>query len=195
MNYKITIALVVLLIVVSLIGVLVTTSGGRSTPERTRQPRIFAFQVEEDDIVLVRLTREGETLTFVESEDGTTWYFDEIDGEVVDRDRWGGIPLLLSGPLYQRVVAEQATDLSLYGLEEPSLIVHLGLQRVEEEVEVRIGDKTPQAGGHYVQFIDDPRIYIVDVTWGDVITRLAEEPPRIPTPPPTPEPTTATPAS
>ena len=195
MNYKITIALIVMLAVVSVIGVLITTSGGRSTPKQTRLPRIFAFQVEEDDIVSVRIAREGQTLTFIQSVDGLTWHFDDLDGEEVDRERWGGIPLLLSGPLYQRVIAEQATELGLYGLDEPSLIVHLGLQGIEREVEVRVGDKTPQAGAHYVQFIDDPRIYLVDATWGDVLARLAEEPPRIPTPPPTPEPATATPTS
>jgi cyclophilin family peptidyl-prolyl cis-trans isomerase len=189
MNYKITLVLIVMLAVVSLIGVIITTSGGRSTPERTGAPRIFAFQAEEDDIISVSITHEGKTQTFVESADGRTWYFDELDGEEVFRDRWGGIPLLLSGPLYQRVIAEQSTDLGPYGLDEPSLIVSLGLQGVEKEVEIRIGDKTPQAGAHYVQFINDPRVYLVDATWGDVLTRLAVEPPRLP---PTPEPATAT---
>jgi hypothetical protein len=189
MNYKITLGLIGILALVIVIGVLVTTQGGRSTPERVGPPRQFFYQVDDDDINKVVVTHKGQTVQFVTDSTGT-WRFNDANGEPVNLERWGGVTLLLSGPQYKRKLAAESTDLARYGLTQPSTIVTVGLKN-QGDAQIKVGDQTPQGNSHYTQFRslkessqEDPGIYLVDASWGQVIARLVTEPPRLPTPTP-----------
>ena len=184
MNYRLTIALVILLALV--IGItFVIVSGGDDDPDRVRVPRLFFYQVDDDDIVKVVINYGGEELTFV-ADDERRWHFDTPAGEDVNIERWGGVTLLLSGPQYNRQLTTGAADLSRYGLDSPQTVITVGLKGIGD-VNIRLGDKTPRGNNHYAQFQDLEPIYLVDSSWGDVIARLVTEPPHIPTPTPEPE--------
>ena len=187
MNARLTIALVVVLALVTGIGLLIVTGGDSSPPDRVRVRRDFFYVVDDDAINSVAIQYFGETQKFV-LDPNRTWRFTSFDGERVNINRWGGVTLLLSGPQFTRQLSADAPDLGRYGLENPATVITVGLEGIGE-VEIRLGDTTPDGGKHYAQFEDDPGIYLIDSSWGDVISRLVTEPPHIPTPTPEPEPT------
>lgn len=69
------------------------------------------------------------------------------------------------GSLYaERIIAEEGTDLSLYGLNPPQVI---GVATFADgsTVELRLGDRAP-SGNWYIMKPDDPRVYAVWVNHG-----------------------------
>lgn len=194
MNYRVTIGLVFVLALVVVIGVIVSKSGGGGTPTRVQVPPQFFYQVAQDDINKVVIDHKGTTYRFVTDTKGT-WRFDDANGALVNLDRWGGVTLLLSGPQYRRKLSVAATDLTRYGLEKPTTTITIGLKNIGN-VEINVGDATPDGSSHYTQFKPlvaqaqaDPGIYLVDSSWGNVMARLVTEPPYVPTPAPPATPT------
>ena len=104
------------------------------------------------------------------------WRFDDARGLPLDQGRWGGITLLLSGPQSQRVLAGPNSKPERYGLDSPQLTIDVNLTG-DRKIQVILGHVTPDGTYHYAMRQDDPKIYLVDATWGQVIGRLAEEPP------------------
>lgn len=194
MNLRVTIGLGIALVIVILVGVLIAVSGGDETPKQVEPQRDAIYSVPERNIDSVTITHDATKLAFVKDANGT-FHFDTMNGEAVFQDRWSGITLLLSGPRYSRLIAAQGTDLALYGLDRPTYVIQVGLGATRT-LELRLGTKTPQEGAYYVQVKDNPSIYLLDVTFGQVMERLVTTPPRQPTatPPPTPEPS-ATPGT
>lgn len=198
MSYRTTIALIIILALVIGIGVVYTNNRSSEMPDKVKLPREWFYQVDDDAIEKVIVNFQGQGTAYVNDSQGK-WHFDTVDGELVDMARWGGVTLLLSGPQYRRIIAETATDLGRYGLENPSLIITAGLENLGD-VEIRVGDRTPDGISHYAQYIPPSSledagpppgaIYLVDSHWGDQFSRLVTEPPRIT---PTPEGATATP--
>jgi len=94
-------------------------------------------------------------------------------------DRWGGgIPLILSGPGAERLIAEDATEekLAVFGFTEPSMEIALTLEN-EEIIYIEVGDSTPNGTAYYVKLVDSDDVYTVDYSWYDVLERLVLEPP------------------
>jgi hypothetical protein len=199
MSYRTTIALIIILALVIGIGFVYTNNRSSDTPDTVTLPREWFYQVDDDAIDKVVVNFQGQGIAYVTDSSGK-WHFETPNGELVDVGRWGGVTLLLSGPQYRRIIAETATDLGRYGLQDPALVITAGLENLGDVV-IRVGDRTPDGISHYAQYIppsalaDAGRppggIYLVDSTWGDQFSRLVTEPPRIiPTPEgATPEPT------
>ena len=70
-----------------------------------------------------------------------------IDGDPVDRARWGGVTLLLSGPQHVRELAGAAAHLDRYGLVSPDTVIRIGVAGGVTGVVVRLGDRTPRRRG------------------------------------------------
>ncbi len=104
------------------------------------------------------------------------WRFDDDRGLPLDQGRWGGMTLLLSGPQSQRVLPESDSNPERYGLDDPQLTIEVELTG-ERKIQVILGHVTPDGAYHYAMRQDDARVYLVDATWGQVLSRLAEEPP------------------
>ena len=124
----------------------------------------------------ISLPKQGMSQAWIMHED-RYFYFDEPRGPKVDTVRWGGgIPLLLSGPVATRLIAEQATaqQLELYGLDKPIMQIDLTLDN-GDHIRTEIGDSTPNGQGYYIRRAD--LIYAVDYTWFDVLERLVLDPP------------------
>jgi hypothetical protein len=105
--------------------------------------------------------------------------FDDPEGVPTDPYRWGGIVLLVSGPRTSRdfsTVRKTVEDPSEYGLDEPGLIVDVGLTG-GRELQFRLGDTTTDGDSHYGQVSGFSELFLVADAWGDVLTRLAKEPP------------------
>lgn len=138
------------------------------------------YNVNERDIVQISVTHLGENQTFIK-QDGS-WYFDNGPSsvsQVVNIDRWGGIPLLLTGPRSSRLLEEHVSDPAQFGLSEP--ISHISvLLRDGRQVNVLLGDLTADGSDNYASLEGTTSVFLVDVTWGEVLNRLVTEPPVLP---------------
>ena len=103
--------LVLLAILLALGGYFYFTKASETPPEE--EPKVYVWQIGMDEIqhIEMRLPRENMSESFIKisQEDEFPWYFDDPQRSKVDQQRWGGgIPLLLSGPGAQRVIANNA---------------------------------------------------------------------------------------
>ena len=96
-----------------------------------------------------------------------------------DHDRWGGIDFILGGPQTRRDLSETTIiieDPAEYGLDNPHTVVTIGLT-LDRFVQFNLGNKTTDGNHHYGQVTGFPQLFLIADSWGDVIGRLASEPP------------------
>lgn len=152
-------------------------------PPEKEEPRVFLWNIETDEIqhIEIRLPREDKSQAFVKisQEDKFPWYFDDPQRSEVDVARWGGgIPLLLSGPGAERVIARNAAEekLAEFGLTQPQMEITLTLED-GDILNIKVGDRTPDGINYYVQAPGSNDVALVDYTWYEVLERLVKEPP------------------
>lgn len=172
MSLRLTLALLAFL---SLLGAYLYFHELRKEPEPEEPPPPQFYEIEEEDIESIRLASQGKEVSFVKGSEGY-FHFDAVDGPQVDMQRWGGIPLLLSGPRSQRLLTEKAESLAPYGLDRPSLVITVGLTG-GADFGILVGDKTPDGQKHYVMMRGFDSVFLIDASWGDVLARLVAEPP------------------
>ena len=175
--------LILLAILLALGGYFYFSNESEPPPDGEEEPRVFVWSVKMDEIqhIEIRLPREGKSEAFVkiEEEDKFPWYFDDPQRSEVDVARWGGgIPLLLSGPGAERVIAQNATEekLAEFGLTQPQMEITLTLED-GDILNIAVGDRTPDGNTFYVQAPNSNDVCLVDYTWYEVLERLVNEPP------------------
>ncbi len=171
MKLTTTIVLVFLAVVV---GVIVYVNPFRKAPEPETSPPWF-YNISSDEIQRIEVRSTEGTVSFVKK-DVARWYFEDPENIPVDPDRWGGIPILLSGPQSQRLLYESVDDLEQFGLAQPPTVIAVTLDN-GQVLEVRLGDETPDGTAHYAQMGGFPQLFLIDSTWSRVLSRLAKEPP------------------
>ncbi|MFC2052351.1 DUF4340 domain-containing protein [Chloroflexota bacterium] len=176
--------LILLVIFIALGGYFYITS--RPQPEPQPEPQVFVWDIDMDHIehIEISLPKEDKSQAFIKikEEDKFPWYFDDSQRSNVNTDRWGGgIPLLLSGPGADRIIAENATEdkLAEFGLTQPQMEVALTLED-GDTLNIKVGDSTPDGHAYYVQAPSTNNVATVDYTWYEVIARLVNEPPYAP---------------
>jgi hypothetical protein len=97
--------------------------------------------------------------TFVITQQGTAWALTSPTDIKADPSVLSGIAINASSVTADKLVEENAQDLSKYGLNKP-VIVKLKLKDGSER-SVEIGDKTPTKGGYYVKLADQNKVYVV----------------------------------
>ena len=143
-------------------------------------PRTSVWSIDPERLtgLVIELPVEGEGQAWVR-DDGGSWHFDTPDGPSVDNSRWGGgIPLLLSGPDAERLIAEDATreQLAAFGLYTPEMTIALTLAD-GETVRIDVGDATPGGNASYVRLGKSRSVYSVHHTFREVLERLVRDPP------------------
>ncbi len=174
MNWKFTVALVIVAVAV---GAVVYINPFEREEEKADKSPWF-YQVSFDDIIHIKVQSGENVESFTKIGEGS-WVFDRLEGIPPSHLRWGGIVLLLSGPQTRRdfsTVRPVIDDPAQYGLDDPGLIVNLGLTG-ERDLEFRLGDKTTDGNHNYGQVIGFPQLFLIADLWGDVLGRLANEPP------------------
>jgi hypothetical protein len=172
-------ALLAILLVLGVVYLVV----GRPSTGPTTQPKVYVWSVSDNDIthITISLPREGQSQAFIKIPEGDKfpWYFDDPQRSPVDTARWGGgIPLILSGPSADRIIAEYATaeQLAEYGLTQPSMEITLALTN-DNTMKIDVGDSTPNGNNYYVKAPDSTGVATVDSTWYDVLEKLVTNPP------------------
>lgn len=164
----------------AVLGVVLHFFGPRPQAVPVAEPRTFVWSFDFTKLqrIAIELPAAGKSEAWVKHADGS-WYFDRPDGPKVDQKRWGGgIPLILSGPGAERLIASEATgdQLAIYGFGEPRMIIGITTEG-GETVEVAVGDRTPDLEACYVATVGSNTVYSVDSTWYDVLERLVLDPP------------------
>lgn len=163
---------VVLIIIAAIVGGIVYVNPFEKEEEKGPESPLFFF-VEEDRINRIGITLQGQSASFVKT--GQTlqsWQFESPSGIPVSHYRWGGIPLLLSGPKSKRVLPpESSANLEQFGLDAPSITIELGLTD-GRGLTLLLGDKTPDKLAHYTKQQNNPTVFLLDNTWGDLMSRL-----------------------
>jgi len=173
--------LILLVILLALGGYFYFTKASETPP--TEEPTVYVWDIGMDEIqyIEMRLPRENMSESFIKISKGDEfpWYFDDPQRSEVDSQRWGGgIPLLLSGPGAQRVIAENATpeQLAEFGLTQPQMEIILTLEN-GDILNITVGDRTPDGKAFYVKAPGSNDVALVDYTWYEVLERLIKEPP------------------
>ena len=136
----------------------------------------WLFHIDETDITFIEVVHDGQSAQYSRDSAGYRW---EIVGEPsypVFQQKWGGTPLLLSGPRVNRGLSETITDASQYGLDPPETIVRVA-DFAGNRVEFHMGIPTPDGGNQYARLVGDDALYTVPSVWADVVNRLALDPP------------------
>ncbi|MFC1984216.1 DUF4340 domain-containing protein [Chloroflexota bacterium] len=175
--------ILILLVILLVLGGYFYLTNTPEPPPEEEEPRVYVWDVEMNEIqhIEIRLPRENMSEAFfkIEEEDKFPWHFDDPQRSEVDVARWGGgIPLILSGPGAERIIARNATEekLTEFGLTQPQMEITLTLEN-ESILNIIVGDRTPDRNTYYVKVTDSNDIALVDFTWYEVLERLVKEPP------------------
>ena len=135
------------------------------------------YTITEDDINRISINSRGAQQSFVQA--GGGWVFEQVHQIPVDYARWGGVTLLLSGPRTHRLFVEADHEDVDFGLEDPQTVIGMTL-RGGREVQLSLGNWTPDRGYNYSVNQGDERLYLVDASWGLVLGRPGDESPLSP---------------
>ena len=163
---------------IALVVVFFIVSRPAAPPPEELRPFVWKIETDELRKIAITLPKEGKSEVWVRHDD-QYFYFDQPDGPKVNMRRWGGgIPLLLSGPGANRLIAEEATDeqLKVYGLDDPKMRMALTLDN-GDTINIEVGDRTPDQKSYYIKHVGSRKIFTVDYTWYDVLERLVLAPP------------------
>jgi hypothetical protein len=171
-----TVVLAVTLVALGVFYVLATRRERLAVAES--RPFVWSIDYDQLESIEIDLPRESKSGAWIKHEDGF-WYFDQPDGPRVNMERWGGgIPLLLSGPAAERLIAGAATaeQLEIFGLDRPRMTIALILED-HDKIAVEVGDGTPDGQACYLRLRGSPEVFSVHYTWYEVLERLVVEPP------------------
>ena len=171
MNLRLTIGLIVVAAVV--VAVVLINPFAK---EEVRQPDApWFYQVSMDDITEISVGNGDDYRRFFKNEE-RVWVFEDPENVPADPQRWGGMTVLLSGPKTRRLLIDSPDDLDQYGLTDPYTVIDVKLSG-DREITVEIGNETPNGFYRYGMVTGYDQLYLINDSWGDVLTRLAVEPP------------------
>lgn len=178
MNIRLTILLVFLLAIFGALGWWFKPW----EQDSPRQEEPWAWRIDDDAIVGVSVTHQGETLAYEKDLGRGKWFI--VEGEErseVYQQKWAGTPLLLSGPKVNRVLSETIENPAQYGLDPPESVIII-TEETGLSYEFWLGNVTPDADYNYMRLVGDPQLLTVPEIWATVVNRLVTEPPFIPPP-------------
>ena len=147
-----------------------------------RQDEPWAWRIDDDAIVNVVVSHQGTTMVYDKDLGRGKWFIVEGDErEEVYQDKWGGTPLLLSGPRVNRVLASTIENPAQYGLDPPESVIVI-TEETGRSYEFWLGNRTPDEGYNYMRLVGDAQLFTVPEIWATVVNRLVTEPPHIPPP-------------
>lgn len=170
MNIRFTILLVVILVVIG--GTVWITQGGDET-EESDPCKSWVWKVELEDLQRIAIDHEGTSVSYRREE--RSWVIEDGSDTPVYQPKWGGKALVVSGPKPSRCLSETIEDRALYALDPPATTVQVS-DRSEQTVLFELGAITPDGANQYVRLNDDS-LFTLPKIWGEVVIRLATEPP------------------
>ena len=159
---------IILVVIVALLGgaYFLINKNKQSGDNSTDIPTTDSIKLTEytsDQIESLTLQNQGGTFVIVKK--GTDWVLSSPTDINADSTVLSGIVINASTIMADKVVEENAQDLSLYGLVNPILVKLKATDGKETTLE--IGDKTPTKGGYYVKLSGESKVYVVGAYTAD----------------------------
>ncbi len=136
----------------------------------------WLFHIDESDITFIEVIHGGQGAQYSRDPASHQWMIMGDPEFPVFQQRWGGTPLLLSGPRVNRGLKTTIEDPAQYGLDPPETVVRVA-DFAGNRVEFHMGMPTPDGGNQYARLVGDGALYTVPAVWADVVNRLALDPP------------------
>lgn len=141
-------------------------------------PRLFGM--EEENLIFIEVTQDGETETYASRLRGggdREWLALLADGEVpVDLSKWADIPARVSDTVVHNVLADEIDDLASLGLDPPQIMAKIGGSDGGIFM-VHLGNTTPNGNQIYGRVVGLPELFAVPLEWVETITNLVTDPP------------------
>lgn len=173
---RLSILLVVVLLIFGGAFLVVRLTGSEATPD----DRPWLYRMDEGSIVHIAVSHGGKTVNYDRQPGSGDWYIQGNDQEEPDilvfNQKFGGTPLLVSGPKVSRVLKAKINNPASYGLEPPQTLVQV-TDRGGNMVEFHMGGATPDSEQQYASLVGNPALFTVPKAWADVVNKLALEPP------------------
>ena len=142
--------------------------------------RPWLYRIDEGDIIALELTHQGEEIAYFRSPASLDWYIaSETEGSPdipVFQQKWGGTPLLMSGPRVTRPLTDTIEDPAAFGLEPPETAVTV-FDRYGNTIDFHLGKPTPDNLNQYARLVGEDALFTVPIEWAQVVNRLAADPP------------------
>ena len=136
----------------------------------------WLYHIDETDITFIEVIHDGNGVQYERDSGSHQWRIIGDPDYPVFQRKWGGTPLLLSGPRVNRGLKETINDPAQYGLDPPESIVRVA-DWAGNTFEFHMGVPTPDGGNQYARLVGDDALFTVPAVWADVVNRLADEPP------------------
>ena len=175
MNVRLTVLLVVLAVMVGGAWAVIEFGGVVSRGDAPAEEP-WLFHIDEGDITYISVAHGGAAVEYRRDAGGHQWMILGEPDYPVFQQRWGGTPLLLSGPRVNRGLGATIRDPAQYGLEPPESVVRVG-DWAGNSFEFHMGSPTPDGANQYARLVGDDALYTVPAVWADVVNRLADDPP------------------
>lgn len=187
---KIAALLLVLAVLVAAFIFLNNNKGKVNVPSASATPaatdsvdEVKLVDIARDKLTKIILKRDGQDIALTETEkeierlntnqDGTTqkikekakvWITSDFDA---DSSKIESIAYLSDGLKTKRLIAENASDLAAFGLDNP--IVTTFVSSEGKEVNIELGNKTPTEDGYYARKTGSSTVYTIDSYNGDML--------------------------
>jgi hypothetical protein len=142
-------------------------AGEKKRQEATRQQELL-LHFAADEVTEVTIQRPTETITAVKREGH--WQLTAPFSTPGDGQKYRELIRHLATLRYQRLVEERPETLAPFGLETPTVTLHVRVDAQTPPHVLRLGEKSPTGNGYYVHVEGQPAVYLVSTTTGDVLT-------------------------
>ena len=148
--------LLAVLAVVCAAAVIVSTTEKKQ--EQVRSEGITALSLDADSVTALSWEYAGSSFAFHRSEDGT-WLYDTDEAFPVNQSVITSL-LAVFGDFRTDFTIDDVTDLSQYGLDDPTAAIHL--ETADGEYDVLVGDESQMDSQRYIS-IGDGSVYLAAV--------------------------------
>jgi uncharacterized protein DUF4340 len=165
----------ILFIVFVILGAYVYFAEYRGKDERQKQEEAKkkAFQVEEKDITDITLKYPDRTIEGVKKGE-KQWEFVNPAGVETDSDEWQMLASNVPRIEREDTVAQNAQDLTPFGLKEPQVTVTAKLAN-GQSLGIEFGAENPRKTYHYAKLAGSNDVFLSPNNWATVFTRTVSD--------------------
>ena len=175
MNVRLTILMVVVVAIAGGAWAVIEFTDIVSRGE-VKEEKPWLFSIDEGTISYIQVAHGGKSAEYARDAGSHQWMILGDPDYPVFQQKWGGTPLLLSGPRVNRGLRETITNPADYGLDPPESIVRVA-DWDGNTFEFHMGIPTPDGDNQYARLVGDDALYTLPKVWADVVNRLALDPP------------------
>lgn len=132
----------------------------RPTSDEAASAKAKVFELESDEIEHLRVRASNGQTTVLQKREGA-WVLLEPAGARVAEMEVTGVAGALESLELERIVEEDASDVSAFGLDEPAIDVGFQLAGESTMRHLQLGDTTATGGDLYARVADEPRVFLI----------------------------------